>query len=87
MESKYEVITHDKINRYLKNEKLTPSLLWDNVKELVEREENACLIFDDTVIDKRYSEEIDCPYWATIPKKPARAGFVHRTGIKKSFFV
>lgn len=33
-----EVISHDKINRYLKNEKLTPSLLWDNVKELIERE-------------------------------------------------
>jgi len=51
-----EVISHDKINRYLKNEKLTPSLLWDNVKELIEREENAYLIFDDTVIDKRYSD-------------------------------
>jgi carboxypeptidase C (cathepsin A) len=44
-------ISHDKINRYLKNEKLTPSLPWDNVKELIEREENAYLIFDDTVID------------------------------------
>lgn len=52
-----EVISHDKINRYLKNEKLTPSLLWDNVKELIEREENTYLIFDD-IIDKRYSEEI-----------------------------
>ncbi|NDJ25582.1 transposase, partial [Nostoc sp. B(2019)] len=27
-----ERISHDKINRYLKNEKLTPRLLWDNVK-------------------------------------------------------
>lgn len=58
-----EVISHDKINRYLKNEKLTPSLLWDNVKELIEREENAYLIFDDTVIDKRYSEEIELTRW------------------------
>jgi hypothetical protein len=56
-------ISHDKINRYLKNEKLTPSLLWDNVKELIEREENAYLIFDDTVIDKRYSEEIELTRW------------------------
>ena len=58
-----EVISHDKINRYLKNEKLTPSLLWDNVKELIEKEENAYLIFDDTVIDKRYSEEIELTRW------------------------
>lgn len=58
-----EVISHDKINRYLKNEKLTPSLLWDNVKELIEREENAYLVFDDTVIDKRYSEEIELTRW------------------------
>ena len=43
-----EVISHDKINRYLKNEKLTPSLLWDNVKELMEREENAYVIFDES---------------------------------------
>ena len=58
-----EVISHDKINRYLKNDKLTPSLLWDNVKELIEREETAYLIFDDTVIDKRYSEEIELTRW------------------------
>ncbi|WP_293100876.1 hypothetical protein [Moorena sp. SIOASIH] len=31
-----EQISHDKINRYLKNEKLTPRLLWDNVKDLIE---------------------------------------------------
>lgn len=58
-----EGISHDKINRYLKNEKLTPSLLWDNVKELIKPEENAYLIFDDTVIDKRYSEEIELTRW------------------------
>jgi Transposase DDE domain len=54
-----ENISHDKINNYLKNEKLTPSLLWDNVKNLIKTNENAYIIFDDTVLDKRYSEEID----------------------------
>lgn len=54
-----EDISHDKINNYLKNEKLTPRLLWDNVKDLIIVNENACIIFDDTVIDKRYSEEIE----------------------------
>lgn len=54
-----EQISHDKINRYLKNEKLTPRILWDNVKDLIEINDNAYLVFDDTVIDKRYSIEIE----------------------------
>lgn len=54
-----ENISHDKINNYLKNEKLTPRLLWDNVKNLIVTDENAYIIFDDTVLDKRYSEEIE----------------------------
>ena len=54
-----EQISHDKINRYLKNEKLTPRILWDNVKDLIEINDNAYLVFDDTVIDKRYATEIE----------------------------
>lgn len=57
--SHLENISHDKINNYLKNEKLTPRLLWDNVKNLIVTDENAYIIFDDTVLDKRYSEEIE----------------------------
>ena len=36
-----ESISHDKINYYLKNEKLTPRLLWENVKDLIVTSENA----------------------------------------------
>lgn len=54
-----ESISHDAINYYLKREKLTPRLLWDNVKELVEPDDNGYIIFDDSVLDKRYSEEIE----------------------------
>jgi hypothetical protein len=53
-----ENISHDKINYYLKNEKLTPRLLWDNVKDLIVTDEDAYII-DDTVLDKRFSEEIE----------------------------
>ena len=53
-----EQISHDKINRYLKNEKLTPRLLWDNVKDIVQVSDSAYLVFDDTVLDKRYATEI-----------------------------
>ena len=54
-----ENISHDKINYYLKNEKLTPRLLWDNVKDLIVVDEDAYIIFDDTVVDKRFSESIE----------------------------
>jgi hypothetical protein len=52
-------ISHDRINRYLRGEKLTPRLLWDNVKTLLQASENAYVLFDDTVLDKRYSASID----------------------------
>ncbi|RCJ31857.1 hypothetical protein A6769_08335 [Nostoc punctiforme NIES-2108] len=54
-----ESISHDKINYYLKTEKLTPRLLWDNVKDVVEPDDNGYIIFDDSILDKRYSEEIE----------------------------
>jgi hypothetical protein len=52
-------ISHDRINRYLRGEKLTPRLLWDNVKAIIQPCENAYLLFDDTVLDKRYSSAIE----------------------------
>jgi hypothetical protein len=52
-------MSHDQINRYLRREKLTPRLLWENVKLLLQIHESAYIIFDDTVLDKRYSEDIE----------------------------
>ncbi len=52
-------ISHDRINRYLRGEKLTPRLLWDNVKAGIQVCENAYLLFDDTVLDKCYSSAIE----------------------------
>jgi hypothetical protein len=54
-----ESISHDVINYYLKTEKLTSRLLWDKVKEVVEPDGNGYIIFDDSVLDNRYSEEIE----------------------------
>jgi Transposase DDE domain len=52
-------ISHDRINRYLRGEKLTPRLLWDNLKALVQTSDDAYLLFDDTVLDKQYSSAIE----------------------------
>lgn len=54
-----EQISHDKINRYLKHEKLTPRLLWDNAKDVITINKNAYIVFDDTVINKRHATEIE----------------------------
>jgi len=54
-----EQISHDAINYYLKREKLTPRLLWENVKDIIEEDANGYIIFDDSVLDKRYSQEIE----------------------------
>ena len=50
-----ECLSHDTINRYLRGEKLTARLLWDNVKPVLQSNDNSSVIFDDTVIDKNSS--------------------------------
>jgi len=54
-----EKFSHDQINRYLRGEKITPRLVWENVKEQVVQTKNGYLIFDDTVADKSYSSSIE----------------------------
>jgi hypothetical protein len=44
--------SHDTINRYLKNEKLMPCLLFEQVEPLLEPDPKACLIFDVTVLER-----------------------------------
>ena len=53
-----EKFSHDQINRYLRGQKITPRLVWENVKKQVVQTENGYLIFDDTVADKSYSSSI-----------------------------
>ena len=53
-----ESFSHDQINRYLAGDRLTPRMLWEHVKNDVVLDPNGYLIFDDTVIDKRYAKKI-----------------------------
>lgn len=52
-------ISHDRINRYLRGEKLMSRLLWENVKPSLTADPNAYLIFDDTMLDKRFAHSIE----------------------------
>lgn len=54
-----EQFSHDAVNRFLRNEKLTPKLVWDNVKQQIVTSEQGYVVFDDTVIDKQHSFAIE----------------------------
>jgi len=47
--------SHDAINRYLRDEKITPRLIWDNVRAQVVMSEHGYVVFEDTVLDKNFS--------------------------------
>jgi hypothetical protein len=51
--------SHDAINRYVRGEKITPRLVWDNVAPHLILTPRGYLIFDDTVLDKNYSFAIE----------------------------
>lgn len=51
--------SHDQLNRYLRDDKLTPRLVWEQTRGQIIQSPNAYLIFDDTVADKNHSRSIE----------------------------
>ena len=51
-------MSHDAITRYLRVERLTPRMVWDNVRTQVVAHADGCVLFDDTVLDKNHSHRI-----------------------------
>jgi len=54
-----EQFSHDAINRYLRSERITPRLVWENVRDQVVVTPRGYVLFDDTVLDKNYSFAIE----------------------------
>jgi len=54
-----EAFSHDAINRHLRGDRVTPRALWDNVRDDVVATPRGYLAFDDTVLDKDYSHQIE----------------------------
>lgn len=54
-----EQFSHDAVNRYLAGDRITPRLVWEQVQDQVVSTPDGYLIFDDTVLDKRYSAQIE----------------------------
>ncbi|MFM8332606.1 MAG: hypothetical protein ACKN9T_13030 [Candidatus Methylumidiphilus sp.] len=55
----HKYFSHDAINRYLREDKVPPSVVWLAAKDAIRYTKNACIIFDDSVLDKRHSFEIE----------------------------
>jgi hypothetical protein len=51
--------SHDQLNRYLRDDKLTPRLVWEQTRGQLITSPSGYLIFDDTVADKNYSRSIE----------------------------
>jgi hypothetical protein len=51
--------SHDVINAYVHAAPLPPSSLWKHIKGDLVQSPNGYIVFDDTVLDKRYSHKIE----------------------------
>jgi len=58
-------ISHDKLTRFLTTELFDERTLWKKVKKIVRayEAEDACLIYDDTIVEKPYMDENDIICW------------------------
>jgi hypothetical protein len=58
-------VSHDQITRFLSKEEFTSKELWKKVKSTVREIETdeACLIFDDTVQEKKWTDESEIMCW------------------------
>jgi hypothetical protein len=54
-----EKFSHDMANRYLAGDEIRPRLVWENVQGQVVQTTFGFLVFDDTVIDKNFSRNIE----------------------------
>ena len=52
-------LRHDAINRYLRGDRITPRLVWENVRGHVVPSPRGSVLFDDTVLDKNTSFAIE----------------------------
>lgn len=52
-------LSHDAINRFLRNDKLTGKIIWEHVQGEIIPSDHGCLVFDDSVLNKEHSHCIE----------------------------
>ncbi len=55
----HQHFSHDAINRYLQHDNVTPEVVWEQVKGVMEYDKDAFIVFDDSVSDKNHSHKIE----------------------------
>lgn len=73
-----EGLNHNSVYRYLKNNKLSPKLIWENVKSEIVFSDKGQILFDDTVLPKKHSKKIEN---AKIQYAGCEKGLVNGVGI------
>ena len=58
-------VSHDKVTRFLSGNDFDSKTLWMEVKPFIRQYESAeaCLVFDDTIIEKQYMDENELICW------------------------
>jgi len=58
-------VSHDQITRFLSREEFDSKQLWKRVKPIIRdvQCDDTCIIFDDTVVEKRWTDENDIICW------------------------
>jgi hypothetical protein len=51
--------SHDTINKFLRDKEINQAIVWENVQASIKEDNEASIVFDDTVLDKRYSQKIE----------------------------
>jgi len=51
--------SHDAVNRYLKNSKITAKMIWEHVKGSIVQSLRGCVVFDDSILDKNHAHNIE----------------------------
>ena len=54
-----EKFSHDMANRYLAGDEIRPQMVWENVQSQVIQTPYGFIVFDDTVIDKNFSHDME----------------------------
>ena len=69
-------ISHDSVSRFLSGNEFTSKVLWQKVKPLVRKHQttDACLIFDDVIVEKPYTDENEmiCWHWDHSKKRSVK---------------
>jgi len=74
-------MNHDVISNFLKQKRITPRQIWNQVTGLIKDDENSCLIIDYSVQNKQYSKSIEF-----VKRQYIVITYCNYNGIYKTFF-